>query len=320
MSFINPKYNFNNHALKVGTDCSGIETILIAMKMLNINYIHKWACDNDKKVKALIMKYHKPELFFDDIFKRDHSLLPHIDLYICGFCCQSFSQIGLKQGTDIKKGQIFYECKKVIETKQPKYFILENVNGLITHNKSVYKLIQDEFYSLDNYNVSFNICNTLDYGIPQSRKRLYIIGTRKDMKCFEMPLPIKCDDLSMFIDDDLPSQVEKCLIPRRLKVLNHLIEKNYINVDDNWVITLGASIQYARSSLNICQAITTNSSMLYLTSKKRFLVLKELYYLQGFIDEYLYNELCFKQIGNSMSINVLYYILVGLLSPIILSM
>ena len=313
MSYTDAKYDLSNHVVRVGTDCSGIDTIMIALKMLKVNVIYEWACDTDPQAKSLIMKYHQPNTFFDNIFERNHFELPPIDLYVCGFCCQSFSQIGKKEGMAVDKGKIFYECKEVIIAKSPKWFILENVYGIITHNKVVYNCIKEEMASLSNYDVSFNILNTCDYGIPQSRKRLYIIGTRKDMPSFAMPPPIVCNGLDNYIDTALPADDTKCLIPRRLKVLNHIIQKKNIDMCDNWIITLGASIEYARANLDMCQTITTNCKLLYITSQRRFLSLKELYHLQGFTDEHLYEELSYKQVGNAMSINVLYYVLIGLL-------
>jgi len=313
MNFIDDKIDLSDHILRVGTDCSGVESPIVALLLLKVNVIHAWSCDNDAKVKNLILKYYKPDVFYDNIFERNHNLLPDIDLYVCGFCCQSFSVIGKREGFSSPTGLIFFECKKVIQAKKPKYFILENVYGVVSHHKVCYNHMKEELDELTDYNISYNIINTCDYGIPQHRRRLYIVGTRKDMPEFVMREPFLCkDNLRDYLDLNLPSTPQKCLIPRRLSVLNHFKLKPNFDENDDWIISLGASVKYARGMKDMCLAITTSSSMYYFTSQKRFLSLRELCHLQGLPDDYIYDEYNHRMIGNAMSVNVLYYIFVSL--------
>jgi len=312
MSYIDKNYNFNHITIKVGTDCSGIESPIIALKLLGVNVIHAFSCDCNLKVRQLIEKYYKPTFFYDNIFNRDHSKLPDIDLYICGFSCRPFSALGKKQGTSIREGTIFFECVEVIRLKRPKWFLLENIYSLITHHKETYELIKTKLSELKDYSITYNILNTCDYGVPQHRRRLYIIGTRNDMPYFTPHRKIPTVNIDYYIDQHLPPNNEKCLIPRRQKVLDHMTQKKGIKWDEDWIITLGDSIQYSRARKDCCLAITTNSRFLYLTSKKRFLCLKELCYLQGLTDKYIYDEYDYSMIGNMMSVNVLYYIFVSL--------
>ena len=90
----------------------------------------------------------KPKIFYDNIFKRDHKKLPDIDIYVCGFPCQSFSTAGNREGfhKKSKEGIIFFECLKVIKHTKPIFFILENVKGLLTHEKGkTFKKIKSLF-------------------------------------------------------------------------------------------------------------------------------------------------------------------------------
>ena len=80
--------------LKIGTDCSGIEAPIQALKVLNIPYKHIFSCDNDKHVITNIEGNYKPEILYEDIFNRDYENMPYVDGYIAGFPCQTFSTLG----------------------------------------------------------------------------------------------------------------------------------------------------------------------------------------------------------------------------------
>lgn len=315
MSYINSDYDLNHISLRVGTDCSGLETPLIALKLLNVDVNHIFSCDNDKIVKDYIINQHNPTYFFDDIFERDHSKLPDIDLYVAGPPCVSWSCYGLREGINNPKGLIFFEVIKTIEIKKPKYFIIENVKGLLfKNNKTAFKSIQTRLNNLSEYHIKYEILNTKDFGVPHHRKRLYIIGSKKE---FDLIRPSLKADLNDFINKSLPSNKSVCLIPRRQIVLDEIVKKKNINLKDNWVITVGSSLSFARSYKDLCACITTFSNYYYITSQERFLSIQELYCLQGFPKDYKidckYGNHHYRLIGNSMSVNVLYYILVSLL-------
>ena len=84
--------------IRIGTDCSGIESPIVALKKLKVPFEHKFICDMNPKCKKTIMVNFKPELFVDDMLTRDINDVPDIDLYVCGFPCQSFSSSGLRKG------------------------------------------------------------------------------------------------------------------------------------------------------------------------------------------------------------------------------
>ena len=175
--------------LRVGTDCSGIEAPIMALKQLKIPFRHEFSSEIDKHCIASIKANYKPKKIFGDMKKRKIKDIPDIDLYICGFPCQPFSMAGERKGTEDSRGTIFYECLKVIKNKKPNYFVLENVRGLITIDGG--KTFESIIQSLENlkiYNVEWKVLNTKDYGIPQNRERVFIVGIKKSLKKkFEWP-------------------------------------------------------------------------------------------------------------------------------------
>jgi len=122
--------------IRIGTDCSGIDAPIQALKMLGIPYAYMFASDIDKHAKTSIMCNDAPKEFYDDILTRDHSQLSKIDFYVAGFPCQAFSTPGKRDGFEDTKmrGTIFFHCYETIRHTQPDFFILENVKGLTNHD------------------------------------------------------------------------------------------------------------------------------------------------------------------------------------------
>ena len=126
----------------VGTDCSGIETPLIALRNLNVPLQHVFSCDNDPNVKKVILANFKPGVFFDDLTQRklhNHKCLEKpLDLYVAGFPCQPFSAAGIHGGTSDPRGLIIVHIIRFIQKHTPRTFLLENVKGLVskTHRET----------------------------------------------------------------------------------------------------------------------------------------------------------------------------------------
>jgi DNA (cytosine-5)-methyltransferase 1 len=118
---------------------------------------------------------------YGDLMKIDTKKLPDFDMMIAGFPCQSFSVIGQRKGMQDKRGQIIYGLIKIMIDKNLKYFILENVKGLTNHdNGNSLKIILQELDKA-GYKVFYQVLNSIDYGVPQMRERIYFIGIRKDL-------------------------------------------------------------------------------------------------------------------------------------------
>jgi len=124
--------------------------------------------------------------FYQDIrFINGNKYKNNIDLLVGGSPCQSFSIIGKRGGFEDTRGTLFFEYARLINECQPKVFIYENVKGMLTHDKGkTWQVIKNTFDDL-NYDVYLNddpILNAKDYGIPQNRPRLFVVGIRKDIK------------------------------------------------------------------------------------------------------------------------------------------
>jgi len=105
-----------------------------------------------------------------------------IDLFVGGSPCQSFSMVGKRRGLQDTRGTLFYEYARLVGEIKPKVFIYENVKGLINHDGgNTWKIMQQVFDDL-NYNWSFKVLNSKNYGVPQNRERLFVVGFRKDLE------------------------------------------------------------------------------------------------------------------------------------------
>lgn len=196
--------------LKVGTDFSGIGSPETALKRLNIPHENVFACDIDKYAKASYLELHDPGKFYDNITTRDHTKVERLDLYVAGFPCQAFSYAGKREGfADETKGTLFFDVAEFIRTNKPTCFILENVRGLVSHDKGrTFQIITDILSNgggslngqvgldtIDNglgYHVYYKILNSKDFGVPQNRERIFIVGFR-NWREFSFPKEMPLD-------------------------------------------------------------------------------------------------------------------------------
>jgi DNA (cytosine-5)-methyltransferase 1 len=130
-----------------------------------------------------------------DITKIDENTIPDHDILVGGFPCQAFSQAGKKLGFDDIRGTLFFDVARIIQAKRPKMFLLENVKNLKTHDKGrTYKVIINTLKDMD-YEVDSMLYKARDFGAPQNRERIYIVGfdkkTMKNIDSFNFPVPPK---------------------------------------------------------------------------------------------------------------------------------
>lgn len=296
--------------LRVGTDCSGIEAPIQALKRTRIPFHHVFSSEIDKFCRKSIEANYSPDIIFDDITSRNIEDVPDIDLYVCGFPCQPFSHAGNRRGMyDKKRGNVFESCLKVIQSKQPLFFLLENVRGLITTNKGRdFEYIMNRLKELP-YVVDYRILNTRDYGIPQNRERVYILGIHKSRKAnivWPLQIPLK-KKLSDYIDwndsrqedfsDDVKFMLENVVNPEAI-FINTGFRKNPHQDGDI-----------------ICPCLTAVNSNFICAPLNRRMNVKEMLALQGFpstFKQVVSDTQMKKQLGNSMSVNVLKYIFIYL--------
>lgn len=131
-----------------------------------------------------------------------------VDLLVGGSPCQSFSSVGFKGGLEDARGTLFYEYARIVNEVKPKVFIYENVRGLTTHDGGkTWKKIKDIFKNTLHYRITEpEILNAADYGIPQNRRRLFVIGIREDLHTkndFEYPDKIGVENLKYTMQDFL---------------------------------------------------------------------------------------------------------------------
>ncbi len=122
-----------------------------------------------------------------DICQVDPAHVPDHEILCAGFPCQPFSIIGNREGFDDARGTLFFELARVIEAKQPKALVLENVRQLATHNKGATLRRILEILRALGYQVDYRILNALDFGLPQKRERILIVGFKGSASGFEWP-------------------------------------------------------------------------------------------------------------------------------------
>ena len=126
---------------------------------------------------ASIYQRHFPDHFnWGDVTKIRTEDLPDFDLLVGGFPCQAFSIAGKRRGFDDTRGTLFFEIARVLKAKEPTYFLLENVKGLLSHDQgNTFKTMLKTLSDLGYY-VEWEVLNSKDYGVPQNRERIFIKG------------------------------------------------------------------------------------------------------------------------------------------------
>lgn len=136
-------------------------------------------CEIDKYADRAYRAVHnvkESEVFYEDATTINPEEMPQFDLLCAGFPCQSFSIAGRRKGFDDQRGTLFFEIARVAGKRRPAYLLLENVPGLLSHDQGrTFTAILSTLSQL-GYHVEFQVLNSKDFGVPQSRKRLYIIG------------------------------------------------------------------------------------------------------------------------------------------------
>lgn len=139
------------------------------------------ANEYDKTIWATYEKNHATPLIKGDIRQIASSQFPECDGLIGGPPCQSWSEAGSLKGIDDPRGQLFYEYIRVLKDKQPKFFLAENVKGMMAerHNAAVQNIVRE--FEQAGYDVFIQLLNAADYGVAQDRKRVFYIGFRQDL-------------------------------------------------------------------------------------------------------------------------------------------
>ena len=140
----------------------------------------KWECvgfsEVDKYAIQIFQKHWKGVKNYGDATKISTKELPDFDFLVGGFPCQSFSMAGKRRGLQDTRGTLFYEIARICADKRPRHFLLENVKGLLSHESGeTFTTILRVFTDL-GYVCQFEVCNSCDFGVPQNRERVFIVG------------------------------------------------------------------------------------------------------------------------------------------------
>lgn len=234
--------------IKLATVFSGIGAIEWALKRLNIDYEIVFACDNGeidlgvdeqefrKKIKSCqtleeqkklvddivatkrkrnfvketyLANYEiSNERFHHDVRFIDGTKYNDVDLFVGGSPCQAFSIMGYQKGFEDTRGTLFYDYARLVSEIRPKVFIYENVQGMLKHDHGkTWNVIKSVFESL-NYTLNIQVLDSKDYGIPQTRRRLFVVGFRNDLEIndFSFPDPVQLN----FSLNDFLQTTTKC--------------------------------------------------------------------------------------------------------------
>lgn len=125
-----------------------------------------------------------------DITKIDAKDIPSFDILLAGFPCQAFSIAGKRKGFNDTRGTMFFEVERILEHHKPKCFMLENVKGLLSHDKgNTFKVMTDILENKLGYKIYYKVLNAKDFGVPQNRERIIIVGFKNHDIKFEFPEP-----------------------------------------------------------------------------------------------------------------------------------
>jgi DNA (cytosine-5)-methyltransferase 1 len=297
--------------LKIGTDCSGIEAPIEALKKIcknhQLEYKHVFSSEIDEYAIKYIQANHSPEILYGDMQKRNVNKLPKLDIYVAGFPCQPFSRANKFKTEVDPRLNLFENCVDVIKYSKPKMFILENVKTLTTlDNGSYFNKILKQLEDIGRYTIYWKILNTKDYGIPQCRERLFIVGINKksSKNTFEFPEKIKMKKLTDFIDK---TDTSKYPIKDANKELLQNIPKNSVFID------IGFRKAKFPNSDKWAPCITAQANMWCVPMKRKASV-KEYLMLQGFptsVNQPISDHQMKKKIGNSMTVDVIEQLLLG---------
>lgn len=204
--------------------CGGLD---LGFEQVGFNRV--WANDFDKDAQA-VFRLNLGEIDGRDIRDVPADEIPECDIVLAGFPCQPFSNAGNRKGVHDSRGMLYQECLRIVEAKKPSVFLFENVKGLMSSKYVDGRRLVDVIVSdLDTigYNVTYKVVNASDYGVPQNRQRLIMVGIRKDYGLyFQFPPVEEQRNLTLrYILDipaDVPNQVDWPLSPQALSMISHI--------------------------------------------------------------------------------------------------
>jgi DNA (cytosine-5)-methyltransferase 1 len=245
---------------------------------------------------------------YGDVTKIDEHSVPDHDILLAGFPCQPFSQAGLKRGFSDIRGTLFFDIARILEAKRPRTFLLENVKQLKTHNNGqTLDTILNHLKKIGYTNIYYDVLKARDFGIPQNRERIYIVGFLDESIRFTFPTPLNKptklgDILENQVDDKYTISDKLWEGHQRRKNVNKSNGKGFgygiFNANSPYTNTLSARY-YKDGSEILIEQIGKNP---------RKLSPREAARLQGFPESYIIpvsDVQAYKQFGNSVCVPVI---------------
>lgn len=242
-----------------------------------------------------------------DITQIDEKDIPPFDILLAGFPCQAFSVAGHRKGFEDTRGTLFFDVMRIAAHHKPKVIFLENVKGLVGHDKGqTFKIILETLGEL-GYSVHYQVLNAKDFGVPQNRERIYIVCFLEEDTTFEFPIPL---NQNINVGDILENKVEdKYTISDKLwaghqrRKIEHKEKGNgfgysLFNQDSKYTSTISARYYKDGSEILIEQK----------NKNPRKLTPREAGRLQGFPNDFnirVSDVQAYKQFGNSVSVPVI---------------
>lgn len=308
--------------IKVGSDFSGVGAFNQALQRLQISHKEVFACDMDKYArKTFIHNYGEPEYYPTNVYDRE---IPKesLDIYMTSPPCQAFSLAGKRLGKDDKRGILFFNSHEFIKENKPRFFIFENVKGLLSDDNG--NTFQEWINMLGGksvngvpvlfptdeavlYHIYWKVLNAKHYGIPQNRERVFIVGIRDDQdNQFSWPVEIP---LTKKLKDILESEVdEKYFLSD--KMVSYLIN----NQDKRSLPFADKNTEKANCIIASYHKTPTDGQYIKIKSatskdyKIRRLTPRECFRLMDFPDTFTWpvsDSQAYKQSGNSICVGVL---------------
>lgn len=320
--------------IKVGSDFSGVGAFNQALNRLGIDYKEVFACDMDKYARqTFIHNYGEPDYYPTNVYDRE---IPEqsLDIYMTSPPCQAFSLAGKRLGKEDKRGILFFNSLEFIQQNQPRFFIFENVKGLLSDNggKTFSEWVNllggksvngsPVLFAYDDavpYHLYWQVLNAKHHGVPQNRERVFLIGIRDHAdNNFRFPAE---EVLTKRLKDVLESEVDKkyFLSKKMLGYLTGNSEKQkqsgngfkFLPTDGNNIgksVTCKAGQRMDDDFIKIPSANSKGYRIRRLTPR-------ECFRLMDFPDTFTWpvsDTQAYKQAGNSIVVNVLYKILKNL--------
>lgn len=256
-----------------------------------------------------------------DITKVDETTIPDHDILCAGFPCQAFSISGKQKGFEDSRGTLFFDVARIVKEKKPKIVFMENVKNFATHDGGktleVVKTTMEEL----GYAFKQKVLNSVDYGVPQKRERIYMVCFRRDINADSFKFP-KTIELTKHVEDFLLNETyltEDLYVNRSDIYYNNTPDNTYSNKSIRLgIVNKGGQGERIYSTKGIAITLSANGGGVFaktggylVNGRPRKLHPRECARLMGYPDSYKMSEKnnqAYKQFGNSVVIDVLQYI------------